>query len=265
MFTEYKFSPAQISEAARVAANTLASVKPGVNAPQFAAQTMADRLMAKPETYLQYGPYWWAVKDTLRALGHDFGPADDAIIRAEFGGSLPAYGRLVAGEQFRSYYLSTFLAGSAQFWLDADGEESYVLFDADIEARRLGKGSLKVSANLNSTPEPDAPAVLDAVVVNAVESADQRRADASQTPFAIDYEFEGALWQADVFATDFAHAEAKLKALQATGKLGGAVDVIKGIAQPLLDSATAPSQIYVDLKQRRIVVWENGVSTGAQS
>jgi hypothetical protein len=32
-----------------------------------------------------------------------------------------------------------------------------VLFDADMEARRLGRGALAVGANLNAQPEPDEP------------------------------------------------------------------------------------------------------------
>lgn len=259
MFTQYKFSPAQVSEAALAMARACAQAKPGVNPAQFAADVIAKRLRARPETYLQYGPYWWAVKAALFNLGEEFGPADDAGIRVEYGARLPAYGAMVAGEQFREHYLATFLAGTSQFWLDEDGEESYVLFDPDMEARRLGCNALAVSANLAATVEEggDEDTVLDSAEIHATSERDQARANASLTPFAVDFEFEGALWTATIYAMDFAHAEAKLRALQASGRIGGAIDVVKGIGEPALDGIDYESPLYVDLGRRQVMELEN--------
>lgn len=138
MFTEYKFAPEAISRAALAAIKALASERPGANPAAFAASTIAARLRAAPARYLEYGPYWWAVKVALLKLGEDFGPADDAIVRHEYGGQMEVYSALVAGEQFRDFYRSTFLAGARQFWLDDQAGESYLLSDPDMEARAVG-------------------------------------------------------------------------------------------------------------------------------
>lgn len=161
MFTEYKFSSEQITAAMDTAVASLALSQPGVDPAAFAISTIAARLRAAPATYLQYGPYWWAVKRVLAVGGEDFGAQADDIIRLEYGEQFSAYGALIAAEQFRDFYRSTFLAGTAQFWLDGGEAESYVLFDADMEARRLGAGGARVSVNLNSVElenEPDAEA-----------------------------------------------------------------------------------------------------------
>jgi hypothetical protein len=123
----------------------------------FASKVIAKRLREHPTAYLEFGPYWWAVKATMRAQGEDFGAADDEQIRMAYGGDLPALSCLAAGELFKEYYRTQWLAGNAQFWLDDGAEESYVLFDADMEARRLGPGALAVGANLTAQPEPDEP------------------------------------------------------------------------------------------------------------
>lgn len=115
MFTEYKFSPADIGQQAADTAKTLGENLPGVNPATFAASTIADRLRAKPASYLQYGPYWWALKGALRALGHDFVSTDEPDIRAEYGDGFPVYGAIVAAEQFRAYYRANFLAGTDRF------------------------------------------------------------------------------------------------------------------------------------------------------
>lgn len=157
MFNQLKIPAEAIaSEAARIGA-ALSSMSKLTDPPQYAARVIAQRLRSHPDAYLEFGPYWWAVKATLRAQGEDFGAADDAGIRAAYGGELPALECLAAGEMFKEHYRRTWLAGNAQFWLDDGAEESYVLFDADMEARRLGRGALAVGANLTAQPEPDEP------------------------------------------------------------------------------------------------------------
>jgi hypothetical protein len=56
----------------------------------FASKVIAKRLREHPTAYLEFGPYWWAVKEALRAQGEDFGAADDEQIRLAYGGDLPA-------------------------------------------------------------------------------------------------------------------------------------------------------------------------------
>lgn len=158
MFNELKIAPEGITqEAGRIAAALEASMGAGTDAASFAARVIAQRLRNHPHAYLEFGPYWWAVKATLRTQGEEFGAADDEQIRQAYGGSLASLESLAAGELFKDFYRRNWLAGNAQFWLDDGAEESYVLFDADMEARRLGRGALAVGANLVAQPEADEP------------------------------------------------------------------------------------------------------------
>lgn len=235
MFTEYKYSPVQISDNAVELAKLLAANKPGENPAQFAAATIAERLRLHPETFLQYGPYWWAVKAALRALGHEFGAEDDAVVRAEYGGGWPAYDALVAGEQFRDYYRATFLLGTAQFWLDANSEQSYVLFDQDMEIRRLGGAApLRVAADVRSVEVGDeAPeAALDSI-----------------TPFGVEFEHEATLWRANIYAASAEAARARVDTLVASGRICGAIERSKGGA--ILDDADGLN-LLVDHAARRV-------------
>lgn len=156
MFNQLKIPADQIEqEVARIRA-----ARPNGDVGAFAAGVIADRLRARPELYLEFGPYWWAVKDSLRAQGFDFGPEDDPIVRPHYGPpALEVQGAvLVAGELFKDYYRRTYLVGTSQFWLDDAAEESYVLFDPNMEARRLGgASSLRVAANLDAQRLPDDP------------------------------------------------------------------------------------------------------------
>ena len=242
MFTEYKFSPLQIGDAALSAACALASAQPGVSPARFAASTIADRLRASPASFLQYGPYWWAVKRALRDLGEDFGAADDALIRAEYAGGFWPYDALVAGEQFREFYLATFLAGTSQFWLDTGAEESYVLFDQDMEVRRMGgTNPLLVAADLlQLTVDVRA----DSWVLDAAGPGELR-------PFAVKFEHEAALWVANVYALDSAAAEEKVRGLERSGRMLRAIEHSKTVGDAALDSA-GNEPLYVDRAVRRV-------------
>lgn len=241
MFNQFKFSPADVSGWSVEASRSLAQAMPGVNAATFAGQVIAERLRARPAAYLEFGPYWWAVKLALSKLGHDFGPADDTIIRGEYGANLPLYGALVAGERFKDYYRATFLSGSAQFWLDDQGEQSYVLADPDMDARRAGLPG-PVTLDQEEGEGDGAAAVLDSVEV-AVPA----------TPFRLSFELDGALWTADLFAGGADEARAKLKSLEGSGRIAKAVDFAKGIGgEPALDNADVDKPLFIDLKARRV-------------
>lgn len=242
MFTQYKFSPLQVSDAAQAAARTLAAAQPGMAPAAFAARTIADRLRANPAAFLQYGPYWWAVKRALRDLGEDFGAADDALIRAEYAGTFYPYDALVAGEQFREFYLATFLAGTSQFWLDMDAEESYVLFDQDMEVRRMGGASpLRIAADLQQLT----------VDVSADEWVLDSAARAELRPFPVKFEHEATLWTAHVYALDSAAAEEKVRGLEKSGRLLRAIEHSKTVGDASLDS-TGDEPLYVDRAVRRV-------------
>jgi hypothetical protein len=163
MFTQYKFSETLIGDRAAEGTQALALSHPGADPLGFAVQTISGRLRIDPGSYKQYGPYWWIVKAVLAEAGEDFGPAADDVIRDAYGEQFDKHGALIAGELFRDFYRQTFLVGTSQFWLDGGEQESYVLFDADMEARRLGPDGLRVSANLSaveleSEPVPESAA-----------------------------------------------------------------------------------------------------------
>lgn len=248
MFSQYKFSPSFISQQAADTAKALATAKPGVNPAQFAAATIADRLRAKPASYLQYGPYWWAVKAALRALGEDFGPNDDAGIRFEYGDGFPAYGALVAAEQFRQHYGQNFFAGTAQFILDDQGEESYVLFDTDMEIRKLGgKFPLRVAADMAAV-EVETEGVLDdagAAPGTGLATAWPLQ-DATLTPYAVKFEHEAKLWTANVYALDSTSASDKVKLMQSNGRIGRAIEFSKSVGDAALDSTDYTAPLYID-------------------
>lgn len=151
MFNQLQFSREQVLQATEALANESELHDP----TSYAAQVIAHRLRNFPDSYLEFGPYWWSVKAALRAQGQEFGSADDDQIRAAYGAGLEPLEALVAGEMFKDYYRRHFFVGTAQFWLDDGAEESYVLFDSNMEARRLGPGALAVDANLAAQVEPE--------------------------------------------------------------------------------------------------------------
>jgi len=155
MYTQFKFDRAEIAAAAQAMRDTLAVSLPGTDAGQFAAATMAERLVRAPARYLEYGPYWWSVKQALAELGTDFGPERDRV--EGYGEDLPPYEALVAGERFKDFYRLHFLAGTSKFILDADGQEPFILFDSDMEARRLGRAGAAVAAGLAAVAQADEP------------------------------------------------------------------------------------------------------------
>lgn len=249
MLTEYKFHPAQISLAAQAAAQALASSNPAMRPERFAAETIGARVQAKPRTYLQYGPYWWAVKAAMREQGLDLGPADDPALRWEYGGDLPGYSRFIAGEQFRDFYNATFLAGTSTFVLDANGESPFTLFDPDMEVRALG-GSARVVADLQAAPEPDGvmdPAMGTAGVLDGVADAAPALA-----PFAVKFEHDVAVWTAHLYAESREAAEAKLDGLIRIGRIGRAVDASDRAMAAVLDGADAALPLHVDRTQRTV-------------
>lgn len=152
MLTQLKFSPEQITAQSAATAAALQATIPGADPARYAAQIIAQRLRLFPLSYLEFGPYWWTVKAALFAQGEDFGPAFDGSVLAAYGGGLSALSALVAGEMFKDYYRATYLAGAAQFMLDDESDEAYVLFDSNMEARRLGPGAIAVAANLDALP-----------------------------------------------------------------------------------------------------------------
>lgn len=121
--------------AARVAelrAGFESSGKPGTF-EENALRVIAARLRARPQDYVEFGPYWWAVKAALAEAGYDFGDDGDALVAAEYRGADLAE-TLVAAEGFKDMHRATYFAGHNTYDLADDGG-SYELIDPDMLVR----------------------------------------------------------------------------------------------------------------------------------
>ena len=251
MFTNYKLDPVSISTAAVAAAASLAKSNPGESPARFAAGVIARRLRAAPQTYVRYGPYWWTVKAVLRSAGEDFGAGDDEVMRGEYAGGAPAYEALVAAEQFREHYLGTWLDGTAEFDLTDEPGGRYVLFDADMEARRLGPAGVLAMANIVSRPVETG---ADGAVFDSVPG-EELAAALKASPFAVEFPLDGQLWTAHVYGGDRAAAVARLDAMLDSGRIGSAVDKARGIGveEPVLMGDRYDAPVMVDLGRRVVL------------
>lgn len=244
MFTEFKISAADVNARSLEVARTLAKSAPGRNPAQFAAETIAARLKARPAQYLEFGPYWWAVKGALARLGHDLGQASDAIILAEYGGDLHPFAALVAGEMFKDDYRATWFAGNAQFWLDAEASESYVLFDMDMQARVLGQDL----ASLEGSVQAGDSLADGMVVVDSVEAD----VPVPKTPFRVEFERAAELWTADIYAGGKDEAQRRLDEMERTGRLDSAIHLGRSVCgEPVIDHAGGFS-LHVDVASRHV-------------
>lgn len=240
MFNQFKLSPVAVSDSANLAMAALAVSHPGVWAMRFAADTIAERLRSKPETYLQYGPYWWAVKRALGDMGHSFGPSDDALIRAEYGGTFMGYSVFMAAEQFRDYYNATYLAGTASFNLSDEDNQAYGLFDPDMEVRRLGAANpLLVAADLTPVESEEPQGEGAAAVLDDAGSRELH-------PFTVDVVNGLDMWGVRLYAQDKDAAHAKVRAWEDSGAIAVAID-----GGELLDSASVA--LHVDPAHRVIL------------
>lgn len=102
----------------------------------------AKRVRAHKLAYLEYGPYWWAVKRILNANGFDLGAADNAYWAAQFTITDPADGfesaelTLIAAWECADEIRATLFRGARDFALTDDSDEvavSISLFDPDME------------------------------------------------------------------------------------------------------------------------------------
>ncbi len=133
-FTEFLFDEALIKEAASERAAALKANKGFSDLAGYALGVMERRLTGDPLRYLDYGPYWWALKDELRKSDRDYGDRDDAVVRATYQGATPLL-TIVMADEFRTLYLATQAVGTCQFVLDVDAGDAYTLHDEDMHSR----------------------------------------------------------------------------------------------------------------------------------
>lgn len=235
MFTEYKISDAEVSERSIQIAQGVQAARPGENPARFAAGIIGGRLARNPARYREFGPYWWAVKAALAVLGRPQGPADDVVVRGEYGGSLQPFAALVAGETFAEFYRGTWLVGNALFWLSPEGGAPYALVDQDMEARATGLPSVPVT----EVEADDGTAVLDSV-----------DALAPLAPFRVEFVHGLDVWTADLYAADASEAEQRAISLGECGKLDAAIGLARAAGgEPVIDNS-AGIPLHVDLARR---------------
>lgn len=92
---------------------------------------IADHIRKNPERYLWFGPYWWSVKEILRAKRiHNFGLNDEPLTRATidvFCNNDPD----TVMQRAMQYYQTRINCFNPQYSAMPDGT-SYYLHDPDV-------------------------------------------------------------------------------------------------------------------------------------
>ena len=81
MFTNFKIDPSELSAmVATMRASFANSGKPGTFEDN-AVRVIANRMREHPAQYLEFGPYWWAVKEVLRGADPRIGDRGDPVVQ----------------------------------------------------------------------------------------------------------------------------------------------------------------------------------------
>lgn len=146
--TEYLYQADYIKSRVADHRARLEQREPGRRLEDKAVEVIWQRLLAEPSRYVEFGPWWWGVKQALANMGKSIGPDTDPLLLATYqikraDGTLDIAGTIAAGEEFREMYQGTFFRGTRTFNL-GPGAESYSLADDDLELllsgpRRIGK------------------------------------------------------------------------------------------------------------------------------
>jgi hypothetical protein len=109
----------------------------GVEFEDVAAKSIAHNLASRPRSYVEYGPYWWAVKRILNSAGAGLGNTMDDEMANRWcvknsDGKVSVPRTLVAADLFKQGYNDTFFAGTVDFQINDDGD-IYSLHDSDME------------------------------------------------------------------------------------------------------------------------------------
>jgi hypothetical protein len=136
-FTEYRFDADYIKGRVADYRGALERREPGKRLEEKAAAVIWDRLLENPARYVEFGPWWWAVKRSLaqmgKPIGDDFDPVlFDAYRVVKADGMLDVAGCFAAGEEFRELYQGTFVRGTRTFYLSPD-VPAYELVDDNLE------------------------------------------------------------------------------------------------------------------------------------
>lgn len=135
MYTAYRYDPQALSERTQAKRAALKANRGMSDLLGFGLSVVDKRLRADPRRYLDYGPYWWALKDALKRAGYAYGEDTDVELAGAYRGADDAE-TLVAADIFREELLASSIVGTRNFVLDTDSEEWWTLFDSDMELPR---------------------------------------------------------------------------------------------------------------------------------
>lgn len=132
-FTELKFNPDRIGSMVADKQAALKANKGLSDLLGFALGVVSRRLAKDPGRYLDYGPYWWALKSALNANGYSYGNESDPVVSAEYCGRSDVE-TVVMADQFRTEFLEASQVGTTRFRLSEEADD-YVLVDVDMHMR----------------------------------------------------------------------------------------------------------------------------------
>lgn len=132
-FTELKFTPETIDGLVAYKKAALKTNKGLSDLLGFGLGVISRRLARDPLRYLDYGPYWWALKAALNENGYNYGDEFDVIVATEYRGRT-ALESMVMADQFRTEMLETTQVGTKNFRLRESGDD-YILHDDDMSQR----------------------------------------------------------------------------------------------------------------------------------
>lgn len=102
----------------------------------YGCKVVNARLRENAIAYLEYGPYWFALKEVLKRQGFRWGGDVNPELEAAYKSATDVE-TLVAAETFREYYEEAFMQGTRTFMVDGDTGEEWTLRDSYME--RLAK------------------------------------------------------------------------------------------------------------------------------
>lgn len=131
-FTEYRFDPAYIKAVVDERRQNLIANRGLANLLAFGLEVVAGRLKQDPRRYLDYGVWWWSLKELLNQEGYGLGNQSDPTVATIYKMEIPEE-TLIAAEEFRSKYLRTQFIYNNKFMVDSNDGGIYTLYDSDME------------------------------------------------------------------------------------------------------------------------------------
>lgn len=95
-------------------------------------RTVLMRVRDRPYNYIDFGPYWFAVKQILQEQGFDLGSYSESSMVKRFRDP-DDRATIVRGWICADERRGTYFHGSRDFQLDEYGDEIYLLHDPDMD------------------------------------------------------------------------------------------------------------------------------------